>query len=213
MGRYHGILAAPSGAFSSEFFTDLGSVRWGDSREHWRIRDCNGTSYAWVDGYEAVSKHEMYAVETVVDIVDGRDISACKDGAAFAPLALDHPVVVDQWFRIWSADHKYWRPGYWHAEFKPTTASNPCQAGRPLPAIELHEVWWDSAAGWVRGHPTIAGQLPWIGDKSNPIAWTDGKPVPIAVISTSVETFALGQGLWTISEGGGTVCQASLSTW
>jgi hypothetical protein len=191
-------------------------MRWGDSREHWRVRSCLGVDYAWVDGYESVPKAELYPVETVVDIVDGKDISSCTDGAAFAPLVITKPVLVQQWFRIWSADHKYWRPGYWQGEFRPLpSVVNPCQGGLAKPAIELREAWWDSAAGWVRGHPTIPGQLPWTGsaDNPNPVAWTSGNPVPIAVTSTSVETFALESGLWTITEGDGTVCQSSLNTW
>ena len=212
-GRWHGILAAPSGAFSSEWFSEPGRMRWGDSVEHWRVRDCNGQSYAWVDAYESLTAKAVYPIETVIDGVGGNDLSSCKDGAAFAPLHITGPVVTEQWFKIWSADHKYWRPGYWRGEFKPVTVANPCQAGRTLPAIELREVWWDSAGGWVRGHPKDAGKLPWVGDNTNPVAWASGQPVPIQVVSDSVETFALGSGLWTITEGGGMVCQASINSW
>src|SRR5690242_14917443 len=59
-GRWHGILANPSGAFSGEFFTEPGRVRWGDSVEHWRTRECKGVQYAWVDGYESVSAKAFY---------------------------------------------------------------------------------------------------------------------------------------------------------
>lgn len=215
-GRWHGILANPTGAFSTEFFTEPGRVRWGDSVEHWRVRDCLGVSYAWVDGYESVSAKAFYPVESVLDTVGDKDISSCADGAAFAPMVLDKPVTVQQWFRIWDATHTYWRPGYWRADFRPLPSqANPCQAGLSLAAVELREVWWDSAAGWVRGHPKTPGALPWSdADKNtNPVAWTSGSPLPIETVSTSVETFALHSGLWTITEGGGTICQASLTSW
>lgn len=212
-GRWHGVLAAPNGPMSTEFFTEPNRVRWGDSVEHWRIRDCNGIRYAWVDAYESLSAKGTYPIEAVIDIVDGKDISSCTDGAAFAPLVIDHPVVTEQWFRIWDATHTYWRPGYWRGEFRPLPAvSNPCQAGRTLPAVELREVWWDSAAGWVRGK-SVDGSLPWKGDNTNPVAWKQGFPMPVQVKSESVETFAEASGLWTITEGGWTICQASLNTW
>lgn len=215
-GRWHGVLANPAGAFGGEFFTEPGRVRWGASVEHWRTRDCNGKVYAWVDAYESLTARAVYPIETVLDTVGGADLSACTDGAAFAPLDLTGPVVTEQWFKIWDATHTYWRPGYWRGEFRPLPAVvNPCQAGRALPAVELREVWWDPAAGWVRGLPKRPGALPWSdADKNpNPVAWTSGAPLPIEVESTSVETFALDAGLWTLQENGGELCQASLTTW
>lgn len=198
--KTHGVLTNPAGVFAGEFYAEPGRIRWGTSIEHWRTRDCDGVSYAWVDGYENGVNGDFYAVESVVSRVNGKNVP-CTDGSPFGPLTLGPGVtVVEQWFLMWSADHTASRPGYWKGTLTTGTRQNPC-TGETLPVVILHEVWWDDAAGWVRGN---AKTLP----------WANGAPAEVEANAIGETTFALDKGVWTVSDAPGSViCLHSLTPW
>lgn len=203
--KNHGTLTTPAGVAVGEWFAEPGKIRWGESSERWTVQTCNGKRYAWITGYGNETLGHFYAVESVRDLVDGVDLTSCAPGAAYT-LGDFTPGTVsttEQWFWTHHQTGERAAMAYWKGVFTfGGSRVNPC-TGESRPVIVMREVWWDAAGGWVRGHPTVAGALP----------WRDGAPVPVEVNLDAETTFALERGVWTLTDGAVSACQRSLSAW
>jgi hypothetical protein len=167
-----------------------GRVRWGDSVEHHRVRDCDGEAWYWIDGYSPASSPEAlsgspgpkWPVETVraewinVDVGTTQDISRLCGGGVEQPngqpyLPNDIPrsghFRVRVWGRVWDAGVRG-RPWFWQADFTfGLVLENPCWKGAQSTrrAFETLEVWWergdDGKIAMARGTLSYS---PFIGD-------------------------------------------------